>query len=125
MRGVSAEAVSKSVRVGRLRRSVGREGDGRPFIADVALANEEWETNGAARRASDAAAAAVALPLNRFSLFPIGGLVVFSVASPGDDLDEGLTFPMAAETACVWALRLVGLLATEFPDVARRMGVIR
>lgn len=43
-RGVSVEAVSKAVAAGRLRESVVIV-DGRPKIADVALADQEWEAN--------------------------------------------------------------------------------
>lgn len=42
-RGVSAMAVSKAVAAGRLRASVTRDEHGQPKIADVALADQEWD----------------------------------------------------------------------------------
>lgn len=44
-RGVSPMAVSKAVKAGRLRASVGRDGAGRPTIADPAVADREWAAN--------------------------------------------------------------------------------
>lgn len=42
---VGEKAVRKAVGSGRLRASVGRDERGRPFIADPALAAEEWTKN--------------------------------------------------------------------------------
>ena len=44
-RGVSAEAVSKAVAAGRLDKSVARDKNGAPKIADPDLADREWEAN--------------------------------------------------------------------------------
>ena len=45
LRGVSAMSVSIAIRDGRLVKSVGRTPAGMPCIADVELANQEWEAN--------------------------------------------------------------------------------
>lgn len=42
---VSVQAVSKAVRKHRLKRSIGRDGNDRPFIRDYALACQEWREN--------------------------------------------------------------------------------
>ena len=44
-RGVSAEAVSKAVAAGRLDKSVARDKNGAPKIADPELADREWAAN--------------------------------------------------------------------------------
>lgn len=44
-RGVSKMAVSRAVKVGRLRESVTRDDRGRPQIADPAVADLEWDAN--------------------------------------------------------------------------------
>lgn len=43
LRGVSAMSVSRAVSAGRLKASVVRDEHGQPKIADVALADREWE----------------------------------------------------------------------------------
>src|SRR5262245_29839774 len=43
--GVTPWAVGKAVASGRLSQSVGRDGRGRPFIADVGIAEREWREN--------------------------------------------------------------------------------
>lgn len=52
-RGVSAEAVSKAIRDGRLRLSLTAV-DGRPKIADPEMADREWRENTDASKAPDA-----------------------------------------------------------------------
>ena len=42
---VSHPAVVKAIRSGRLKRSIGRDAKGRPFIADTRLAAQEWVSN--------------------------------------------------------------------------------
>lgn len=44
-KGVTVVSVSKAVKSGRLRQSVTRDERGQPKIADVELADREWETN--------------------------------------------------------------------------------
>lgn len=44
-RGVSVKAVSKAVKAGRLKESVGKDRAGRPSIVDADLADVEWEAN--------------------------------------------------------------------------------
>jgi hypothetical protein len=45
--GVDEAAIRKGVRTGRLRRSLGRDAKGRPHIANVGLARQEWVQNAA------------------------------------------------------------------------------
>lgn len=42
---VDEKAVRKAVTSGRLSRSIGKDAKGRPFVADVKLADEEWKQN--------------------------------------------------------------------------------
>ena len=44
-RGVSTRAVSKAVATGRLSKSIARDKHGQPKIADIELADREWEAN--------------------------------------------------------------------------------
>lgn len=60
---VSANAVSKAVKCGRLSKSVGRDAQGRPFIADVPLALTEWTANVTKVTARAAASAGVVADL--------------------------------------------------------------
>jgi hypothetical protein len=61
--GVAHQTISKAVRRGRLRESVGRDGRGLPFIRNPALARKEW----AAGRAQPAPTAKVARSRKRSS----------------------------------------------------------
>lgn len=44
--GVRIRAVQKAIEAGRLERSIGHDAHGKPQIIDVALADQEWNTNG-------------------------------------------------------------------------------
>ena len=44
--GVSHQALSKGIVTGRLRRSIGRDVAGRPFVKDLELARREWAAAG-------------------------------------------------------------------------------
>jgi hypothetical protein len=59
--GVSHQMVSKAHQRGRLSRSIGRDGAGRPCITDVALARREWREN-AVRLTQDADPVCVGVP---------------------------------------------------------------
>ncbi len=118
LRGVSAEAVSKAVRVGRLSRCIGRDSHGRPFITDMSIANEEWELNTCGQRRAEQASAAAAVALDRVSIFDIAGLVVIAIASRAGDFDEAQAFTFTPETAGRIALRLAGCVLSEFPTSA-------
>jgi phage terminase Nu1 subunit (DNA packaging protein) len=50
-KGVDRGAVRKAILNGRLSQSISRDAEGRPKIADVALADREWEANRPASKA--------------------------------------------------------------------------
>jgi hypothetical protein len=85
--GVSPEAVSKAVERGRLKNSVGRDDDGRPYIKDPVLAEREWHENKSKARSlalvvskpADAAPAPVASQ-------PSPVLTVAATETPPDEL---------------------------------------
>lgn len=60
--GVSGPAVSKAIRIGRLRRSVARDANGRAYIADYRLACLEWRERSSRPVREDVADAPPATP---------------------------------------------------------------
>jgi hypothetical protein len=88
--GVSPEAVSKAIERGRLKESVGRDDDGKPYIKDPDLAEREWNQNRSKNRdltlvaSKSTPAMAVALPAAPVAQPPLKPIAVSPVIKTVD-----------------------------------------
>lgn len=104
-RGVSAMAVSKAVKTGRLKKSVTHDPRGQPKIADPELADREWDAStdyskapGYVKERASARAAAAAPPARRENV-PTKAPPPPPPDPDGDQINEPADLSLAEESA--------------------------